>query len=504
MEGRFRLILLVLAIVLALPTAGAKALTLEPVAAPGTYVDPMYVTSDPGNPDRLFVAERQGLIKLTQGGTTTTFADLTSVVNSVNDQQGIQSIAVPPDFGQTGLFYVFYTGPDGAPVAGNLHIGELQATGDTASAATLRNVITVVHDQGTGHNGGQIQFGPDGYLYMSTGDGKCCGDPLENGQNLDSLLGKILRIDPDPSGGPGYSVPSDNPFVGDDGADEIWSYGLRNPWRFSFDHDTGAMLIGDVGNANWEEVDYEPAEAGAGRGDNFGWDCREGMNDFSDAQSNANCPGQTFTDPVFEYPHSGTGCDGSITGGYVVRDVGLSDLFGRYLYSDFCLGGLRSLVPGLPFATDNRFEVGPAVTNAISFSEDSACRIYLIEYDDDVFRLQGDDPSGCPPDPPSPVTPEAAASPSATEAELKAARRRVDRGSRAKLTATARPCPGRGGDPVTLLRAGVQLATKVLDDDCSAIFKPRIRRQWKFKALVPGDTGHLSDTSNSVRIRPRS
>jgi hypothetical protein len=482
----------------ALPAVAARALTLEPIAAPGIYVDPMYVTSDPGNPDRLFVAERQGLIKLTQGGTTTTFADLTSVVNSVNDQQGIQSIAVPPDFGQTGLFYVFYTGPDGAPVAGNLHIGELQATGDTASAATLRNVITVVHDQGTGHNGGQIQFGPDGYLYMSTGDGKCCGDPLENGQNLDSLLGKILRIDPRQNGGSPYSVPSDNPFVGSiPGADEIWSYGLRNPWRFSFDHDTGAMLIGDVGNANWEEVDYRPVTVGLGRGTDFGWDCREGMHDFVDAQSNAGCVPGSSTDPVFEYPHTGAmGCDGSITGGYVVRDTGLGDLFGRYLYSDFCFGELRSLVPGLPLAGDDRSE-GVSLDNPISFGEDSACRIYVIEYDDDIHRLRGDGPSGCPQPPPG-------AAISATELKLKAARKRVEFGKRVRLTATARPCPGRAGDRVTLQRGGVKLASKKLSGECKAGFRPRIKRRWRFKARIAADAEHLGDSSNPVTVKLRS
>jgi hypothetical protein len=498
LKGRSRLILLVMAIALALPAA-AKGLTLEPIAPTGTYTDPMFVTSDPTNPDRLFVAEREGLIKLTQGATTTTFADLTSVVNSANDQQGIQSIAVPPDFDVTGLFYVFYTGPDGDPVAGNLHIGVLQASGDTASAATLQNVITVVHDQGTGHNGGQIHFGPDGYLYMSTGDGKCCGDPLENGQNLGSLLGKILRIDPDPDGDPGYTVPADNPFVGVTGADEIWSYGLRNPWRFSFDHETGDLLIGDVGNALWEEVDYRPVTAGLGRGTNFGWDCREGMHDFE----TTGCSGEIFTDPVFEYPHTGDpGCDGSITGGYVVRDVGLGDLFGRYLYSDFCFGDLRSLVPGLPIASGDRSE-GLSASNPISFGEDSACRIYVIEYDDDVLRLQGDAPSGCPAQPSDAAVPGGAV-PSATEARLKAARRRVVRGRRAKLTATARPCTGRAGDTVTLLRGGVELATKVLDDGCSAVFRPRIRRRWRFKAFVPGDAEHLADTSDPVRIKPRS
>jgi glucose/arabinose dehydrogenase len=475
---------------------GAQALTLEPIADSSTYLDPMSIVSDPGNPDRLLVAERTGKIKLTQAGTTTTFADLSSTVNSTGNQQGIQSIAVPPDFDQSGLLYVFYTGFEGAP-GGALHIGVLHASGDTTDSNTPQNVITVPHPDGDGHNGGQIAFGPDGYLYMSTGDGKCCGDPLDNSQDLNDSLGKILRIDPHPGADPPYTIPPDNPFAGSSANDEIWSYGLRNPWRFTFDHETGALVIGDVGNATWEEVDYEPQSAGGGKGDNFGWDCREGLDPYTgppDAPAPV-CPSRvgTFTEPIFEYPHTADACSGSITGGYVVRDTGLGDLFGRYLYSDFCVGELRSLTPVLPSTADDRSE-GITLDQPISFAEDSACRLYVIEFDDDVFRLSGDAPSGCPPHP---------AAPAATTLKLKAKRHRVEAGKRAKLTAKARPCAGRVGDRVTLFRSGKKVGSRRLSASCKARFRPKIKRRWKFKAKIGADAEHLADSSNRVKIRLR-
>jgi hypothetical protein len=376
------------ALLLLLPPAAARGLSLEHI---GTYSDPLYVTSGPSNPDRLYVAERSGVIRVTEAGSTGVFADLSAVVNSTTNQQGLMSLAFPPDFDLTGLFYVFYSGHDGSPRAGNLHIAELRAAGGTVDPASLRDVITIPHGDGVGHNGGQIQFGPDGLLYISTGDGQCCDDPLENAQNLGSLLGKILRIDPRPSGGASYSVPATNPFVGVAGEDEIWSYGLRNPWRFSFDRSTGAMLVGDVGFQTYEEIDYEPVSAGAGRGDNFGWDCREAMHDLE----TTGCTGG-FTEPIFEYPHTGAGnCTGAITGGYVVRDPSLGDLAGRYLYADFCVSGeIRSLVPALPFGFGDRSE-GISVPNPVSFGEDSCGRIYVVAWGGEVFRLRGDAPAVC-------------------------------------------------------------------------------------------------------------
>jgi hypothetical protein len=372
---------LLLAVSLAPATARA-ALTLTQV---GTYESPVYVTSDPTNANRLFVVERAGRIRLTQRGSTTTFLNLTSVVLS-GGERGLLSMAFSPDFATTGHFYVIYTrnAPIDDPRRGDLQLREFTAAGDHVVPGSGRHVLTIEHSQHQNHNGGQLQFGPDGYLYVSTGDGGGAGDPLENAQNTGSLLGKILRIDPRQNGSASYSVPADNPFVGTAGADEVWSYGLRNPWRFSFDRESGALVIADVGQASWEEVDYEPPAAGGGRGDNFGWDCREGRHDF---EFDAGCLGQAFTEPVFEYssgPDNPPNC--SITGGYIVRDGRLGRLYGRYLYADFCAGVLLSLRLGLPDASRSRSE-RVSVPQPSSFGEDAGRRIYVASLSGPVYRL---------------------------------------------------------------------------------------------------------------------
>jgi hypothetical protein len=385
---------------------GAAALTLEPV---GDFVDPMYVTSDPSDPDRLFVVERSGRVVLVEEGVQTTFFDLGQEdLVSTGHHRGLQSIALAPDFADTGRLYVYYSraGTDADPgLEGDVQIDELTATGDGVDLATRRPLLTIEHSEGTDHYGGQLQFGLDGNLYVSTGDGGCCGDPLENAQDLGSLLGKVLRIDPRPSDGAPYSIPSDNPFVGEPGEDEIWSYGLRNPWRFSFDRLTGDMVIGDVGENAWEEIDYAPAPD-AGRGMNFGWDCREGMHDYEPE----GCEGP-FAEPVFEYPHSGPSCT-SITGGYIVRDPSLGDLYGRYLYADLCPGELRSLELAAPFESD-RLELSLEVP--ASFGEDSCGRLYVTSFaTGEVYRLTGGEPQDCGVAPPPLSLPSSPANPGPT------------------------------------------------------------------------------------------
>lgn len=373
--------------------APASAAVLEPV---GSYSQPVYVTSDPSDEDRLFVVERTGRILLTTPAGTSQFVDLRSPdgpVNATAGEQGLLSIAFAPDFATSGLLYVYYTGFD----QGAIHVGELRATGDIADPATLRNVITIPHAGATNHNGGQLQFGPDGYLYLGTGDGGGAGDPFENGQNLDSLLGKLIRIDPRRNGSQSYTVPPDNPLVGVAGADEIWSSGLRNPFRFSFDRLTGDLTIGDVGQNLYEEVDFAPASDGGGRGVNWGWDCREGAHDFE----LMGCAGQTFTDPVLEYSRAG-GC--SIDGGYVVRDPGLPELYGRYVYADFCAGVIRSALLAIPAASDDRSEA-LTVTRPVSFGEDACGRIYVVSIAGPVSRLGDGTPTDCAPPPPPPPPP---------------------------------------------------------------------------------------------------
>jgi glucose/arabinose dehydrogenase len=380
---------------MAAPAAGA---TLEPVGPAGGYSSPVFVTSDPADPDRLFVVERGGAIQLTEGESTETFLDLGDIVQSDHGEEGLLSMAFAPDYADTGHFYVYFTNDDG-----NIEIDEFTAASGSVDSDTRRPVITIPHPGRGNHNGGQLQFGPHGYLYFATGDGGGAGDPDTNAQDLGSLLGKMLRIDPrDPDGdGPdSYGVPPDNPFVGVEGADEIWSFGLRNPFRFSFDRLTDALLIGDVGQGSREEVDYEP-EPNAGRGDNFGWSCREGLIAYLDASPDPACAGLSgFTDPIHEYVNDDDNC--AITGGYVVRDPSLGDLYGRYLYADFCKGELRALIPGLPRATCD-LPVGVSVDNPSTFGEDSAGRIYVASLSTgEVHRLVGDTSLSCPEPPQAP------------------------------------------------------------------------------------------------------
>jgi hypothetical protein len=356
--------------------ASASAVSLEPI---GTYSSPVFVTSDPTNEDRTFVVEQDGRIQLTSGGATTQFLDIDPLVISAGEpgagnEQGLLSMAFAPDFAASGRFYVFYT----EPTAGNLRVAELTASGDTADPAALREVITIPHTGGAqNHNGGQLQFGPDGYLYVSTGDGGTGGAPAQDPGNL---LGKILRIAPTPGGG--HAVPADNPL-----GNEVWSLGLRNPWRFSFDRATGDIVIADVGQGTWEEVDFSPATQGAGRGLNFGWPCREGPAPGPGGV----CPG-TLTEPAFWYMNGSGTC--AVTGGYVVRDPGLTELQGRYVYADFCAGVVRSFDPADPFATDR--SEGLSAASLTSFGEDVCGRVYVASRTGPVSRLVDGTPTECP------------------------------------------------------------------------------------------------------------
>ena len=373
-----------LAILAALP-GGAYAATLEPV---GTYTKPVFVTSEPQDPNRLLVVEQDGRIMLTEGSTTSTFLDIDTLVNSTGFEEGLLSVAPAPDYATSKLFYVFYTND-----AGELQIDEFRADSIPVDPATRRGLLTIPHPA-TNHNAGQLQFGPGGYLYISTGDG---GSTPAAAQDVDSLLGKILRIDPSPAGAGDYDIPADNPFVGADGRDEIWSYGLRNPFRFSFDRQTGAISIGDVGQTQYEELDYDTAPD-AGKGDNYGWPCREGP--IAGPIPGACDPSDVFTEPTFAYHHGSSNC--SITAGYVARDQNLGDLYGRYVYADYCAGQIWSLIPGPAAAASDRAE-GLSVANPSSFGEDACGRLYVASHTGGgVYRFVGGVP-GCPaPGPPGP------------------------------------------------------------------------------------------------------
>jgi hypothetical protein len=399
MAPLLRTLVVLLGVALLVPAGAAAELTLQSIDS-FDYDSPTYVTSEPGEPNRLYIVEQDGRIRLSVGGVSSAFLDIADLVRSPEDadggnEQGLLSMAFSPNSQTTGLFYVFYTAQEGG--AGALRIDEFDVDADPVESSR-RAVIEVPHDGAAqNHNGGQLQFGPDGHLYASTGDGGAGNSA--NAQNVGSLLGKILRIAPAGASPGGYSVPAGNPFAGPTpGRDEIWSLGLRNPWRFSFDRVTGALTIGDVGQGSWEEVDFEPQSAGAGRGDNFGWNCREGMHDFATAPPCDDPP--PFTEPIFEYANDGSTC--AITGGYVVRDPALGDLLGRYVYADLCEGVVRSLCPAVPAATNARSE-GVPVSTPTSFGEDLAGRIYVVQRGGEVSRLTGPAEEGqCPQTPPPP------------------------------------------------------------------------------------------------------
>ncbi len=474
----------------AMGAASASAIALHPI---GSFDQPVFITSDQGNPERLFVVEREGAIRLVEDGSVSTFADLSPVVRCCDGERGLLSMATAPDFATTGRFYVDYTDNDG-----NIRVDELTATGDVADPLSRRSVLNIPHLESASHNGGQLQFGPDGYLYISTGDGGGSNGEFHHAQNLNSPLGKILRIDPDQSGLDPYSVPPDNPFVGGSTQDDaIWSLGLRNPFRFSFDRLTGGMAIGDVGQDAREEIDWAPSVApgtAGGGGANYGWNCREGL--LAGPGTDPECSTLAlshFTDPVFEYPHEpvGRGAFGcSIIGGYVVRDPDLGSLNGRYVYTDFCTGDIRSLqlpaTSGQPAVGD--CSLGVHVDKPTSFGEDSAGRLYVASASGGVYRLGGLPSAGCPP--PSPREPSGLRP--LPNVGIKAERRRVKRGKPALIVAWISPCEGHKGQQIRLLRGGRSNGSRFLSRACTARFHPRVRRRTVFRAtLLP--EGESSD-----------
>jgi hypothetical protein len=474
-----------IAVLVALAGAGsARAASLQQV---GLFEKPMYVTSAPNDPDRLFVVEREGRIEQVQNGAVANFADLSARVSCCAVERGLQSIAIAPDFATTGRFYVDYTGFEG-----EIHVAEMRASGSSAPLSSLRDVLVIPHAEKSNHYGGQLQFGPDGLLYVSTGDGGGEDDELENAQDLSSPLGKILRIDPLPSGLLRYTFPGGNPYAGGAAQDDaIWSTGLRNPYRFSFDRLNGAMTIGDVGQAAREEVDH--AAPGGGAGANYGWACREGLLP-GPRIGKPECtppPAGGYSDPIFEYEHDDPGAGGSrcaIVGGYVVRDPSLGDLYGRYLYGDYCGGSVRSFELSDPAGTD-RAE-GLEVPQMTSFGEDSCGRVYTASEAGRVSRLVGSG-SSC----------QAARPRALSLVGIRAQGRKVPRRKRAQITAWVSPCAGRRGEPVKLFRGRKHLGTRRLDRACSVRFRPRITRRANFRATVAEDANYVAATSRPLRIK---
>ena len=308
-------------------------ITLTHIA--GGFESPVHITHAGDNSGRLFVVEQRGRIQELDNGI---FLDISDRVHSPfsggGNEEGLLSLAFPPGYGfGKDHFYVYYTRTDG-----NNQVSRFSLSGDPdiADPNSEEPIITLDHPTYSNHNGGQLFFGDDGFLYIGTGDGGGGGDPDKNGQDTNSLLGKLLRIDVEAGVDP-YQIPPSNPFVDEpDHRGEIWSLGLRNPWRFSFDRLTGDLYLGDVGQGSWEEVDFQPANSLGGT--NYGWNIKEGL----ECYNAANCDDQGMTDPVFVYP---THVDGtcSITGGYVYRGQDYPGLFGIYIYGDYCNGNIWGL-----------------------------------------------------------------------------------------------------------------------------------------------------------------
>jgi glucose/arabinose dehydrogenase len=342
----------------------------------GEFRRPLYATSPPGSGD-LYVVEKGGKVRVLRDGKTLphSFLDIRRRVNSGGVEQGLLSLAFAPDYARSHLFYVDYIDN-----AGDTQVVELRRSAQDplrADPGSARHVLSV-HQPAPIHNGGLLLFGPDRNLYIGLGDGGPSYDPYRTAQAKRSFLGKILRIDPRRHGDAPYSVPKSNPFAKGPGWDEVFAYGLRNPWRFSFDRETGDLLIGDVGQDSCEEIDYRPARKAAGS--NFGWSAYEGYRVQNRGQIHK---ARNQTRPVLVYKH-GPGC--SVTGGYVVRDPGLPSLWGRYLYGDYCAGDLRTLIPALPRAKDDR-PLGLNVPALSSFAQDSTGHIYVVSLLGPVYRL---------------------------------------------------------------------------------------------------------------------
>lgn len=324
---------------------------------------PVDIQSANDGTGRLFIIEKYGVIRVYENGQLLpqSFLDITDRIDESGNEMGLLGFAFHPDYEQNGYFYVNYTG-DG----GNTRISRFQANGNLADAGS-EEVLLIIEQPYSNHNGGSVAFGPDGYLYLGLGDGGLAGDPHKNGQDTTSLLGKILRIDVN-NGAP-YAVPADNPF-----GSEVWAYGLRNPWRISFDRSTGDLWIGDVGQGDWEEIDYLPA--GSAGGSNFGWSVMEGSYGYDGSAQ----PGMLL--PATEYSHNDGGC--SVTGGYVYRGA-MPEWNGIYLYADYCLGTIWGLIlSNGQWQSQVMFEAGETVT---TFGQDESGELYFASDTGNVYHL---------------------------------------------------------------------------------------------------------------------
>jgi len=348
------------------PNLAAVRIRLTQVA---NFDEPLAMAVHPGD-NRIFVAQRGGQVRALDGGQIV--LDVSSTITASGQEQGLLGIAFSPDGSH---LYVDYTDHNG-----DTRVVEYAFAGNQASSPRQ---LLFVDQPDANHNGGNVIVGPDGKLWIGMGDGGGAGDvhsdgSRNNAQNLATLLGKLLRIDPTPSGGAPYTVPADNPFVGRAGArGEIWAYGLRNPWRFEFDRTNRDLWIGDVGQGAWEEIDWRPASSKGG--ENYGWNKLEGTHSYNGGSAP---PGSTL--PVEEYSHDGGGC--AVTGGFVYRGSRLPNLQGAYVYADFCIGELHALVLSDGRVTARR-DLGVKLENLSSFGQDASGELYALSLSGAVTRI---------------------------------------------------------------------------------------------------------------------
>jgi glucose/arabinose dehydrogenase len=372
----------------AVQAMASAGLTLEPVVT--GLNQPLYLTSPPGD-SRLFILEQGGAVRIVQDGALLPTPFL-QVPTAASGERGLLGLAFHPGYATNGLFYVNYTNASGATVVAEYSVSAVPNVANAASGRTLLSFA----QPGSNHNGGWMSFGPDGYLYIASGDGGGANDPGNNAQNTSNKLGAMLRIDvngndfpEDPSRN--YAVPPTNPFVGQAGDDTIWAYGLRNPWRNSFDRLTGDLVIGDVGQNAREEINFQPA--GSSGGQNYGWRVREGFIQ-NPAFPDAPVPPDAV-DPIFDYPHE-PGRRKSVTGGYVYRGSMIPELYGAYVFGDFVQGEIYSLRydPATGSVSDVRDlteQLNPGRvfgSFAISsFGQDMNGELYLVNYGGEVYRI---------------------------------------------------------------------------------------------------------------------
>lgn len=341
------------------------------------FQKPIYITHAGDSTGRLFVVEQSGIIRIVTGGHVLDkpFLDLSDKITRRSSEQGLLGLAFDPDYSNNGQFFVHYSDNNGDTVVMRLFVSSDANRANHQSGSKVLEQSQPYRN----HNGGQIAFGPDGHLYVGLGDGGLAGDPHKNGQNLATWLGSILRVSIESP--VGYTVPSDNPFVENkDALSEIWAYGLRNPWRFSFDRITGDLYIADVGQNDWEEINFQPADSLGG--ENYGWSNMEGNHCYR-----LGCESGIFSAPIAEYRHSNGTC--SVTGGYVYRGEALLHMRGSYVYGDFCSGTIWTISRTMSGDWDEALIIESELQIS-SFGEDEFGEVYVVDYAGGIYKIVED------------------------------------------------------------------------------------------------------------------